>query len=79
MNAGFCEYNHERDFLRVRDFLIETFSLTEQPLNWRLERWNYARYFITPLLATDGVGEPDTGAYEAAIHRRLAERGKRHR
>jgi predicted N-acetyltransferase YhbS len=41
-------------------------------LNWRLERWNYARYFITPLLVTDGVGEPDMETYAAAI--RLFER-----
>jgi predicted N-acetyltransferase YhbS len=67
VNARFHTYDSCRDFLRIRDFLVETFSLTEQPLNWRLERWNYARYFITPLLATDGVGEPDMSAYQAAI------------
>jgi predicted N-acetyltransferase YhbS len=68
MKARFHTYEQSRDFLRIRDFLVETFSLTDSPLNWRLERWNYARYFITPLLATDGVGEPDMDAYEAAIH-----------
>ncbi len=67
MNVRGHDYNPDRDFLRVRDFLVETFSITEQPLNWRLERWNYARYFITPLLATDGVGAPDMDAYQAAI------------
>jgi predicted N-acetyltransferase YhbS len=67
MKARFCQYAHDRDFLRIRDFLAETFSLTPRPLNWRLERWNYARYFITPLLATEGVGTPDMHAYEAAI------------
>ena len=67
MNVRFHTYDPGRDFLRIRDFLVETFSLTEQPLNWRLERWNYARYFITPLLATDGVGEPDLTAYQQAI------------
>jgi predicted N-acetyltransferase YhbS len=61
------DYNPDRDFLRVRDLLVETFSLTARPLNWRLERWNYARYFITPLLATEGVGAPDMDAYAAAI------------
>ena len=60
MTIKFQTYEHDRDFLRVRDFLVETFSLTAKPLNWKLERWNYARYFITPLLATDGVGEPRT-------------------
>jgi ribosomal protein S18 acetylase RimI-like enzyme len=67
MKTAFRQYDHDRDFLRIRDFLVETFSLTAQPLNWRLERWNYARYFITPLLATDGVAEADMAAYEAAI------------
>jgi predicted N-acetyltransferase YhbS len=67
VNARFHPYNPDRDFLRIRDLLVETFSLTGQPLNWRLERWNYARYFVTPLLATDGVGEPDLSAYQAAI------------
>ena len=67
MKTRFCQYNHDRDFLRVRDFLVETFGLTQRPLNWRLERWNYARYFITPLLVTDGLGEPDMDAYAAAI------------
>jgi predicted N-acetyltransferase YhbS len=67
MTIKFHKYEPDRDFLRVRDFLVDTFSLTDKPLNWRLERWNYARYFVTPLLATDGVGEPDMSAYQAAI------------
>lgn len=67
MKTKFCIYNADRDFIRIRDFLVETFSLTKQPLNWRLERWNYARYFITPMLATHGVGEPDTQAVQKAI------------
>jgi len=60
------KYNPEGDFICVRDFLVETFSLTEKPLNWKLERWNYARYFITPMLWTEGVGEPDLGSVEVA-------------
>ncbi|MGD8625312.1 MAG: GNAT family N-acetyltransferase [Anaerolineae bacterium] len=67
MTARFYPYDPERDFIRVRDFLVETFPLTDRPLNWRLERWNYSRYFITPLLATDSVSEPDLAAYRAAI------------
>ncbi len=67
MKAILREYNPDQDFIRVRDFLDETFSLTEKPLNWKLERWNYARYFITPMLVTEEVGEPDLGAVEAAV------------
>ena len=61
-----CKYNPETDFIRVRDFLVDAFSLSEKPLNWKLERWNYARYFITPMLVTEGVGEPDLSAVETA-------------
>jgi predicted N-acetyltransferase YhbS len=66
MKTRFRKYKHDRDFPRIREVLVETFSLTDRPLNWRLERWNYACYFITPLLATEGVGEPDMSAYRAA-------------
>lgn len=61
------KYNPETDFIHVRDFLVETFSLTEKPLNWKLERWNYARYFITPMLWTEGIGEPNLQAIEEAV------------
>jgi predicted N-acetyltransferase YhbS len=61
------KYNPETDFIRVRDFLVNSFSLTEKPLNWKLERWNYARYYITPMLCTEGSGEPDLDAIEGAI------------
>jgi predicted N-acetyltransferase YhbS len=67
MSNTFIGYDAQRDFMRVRNFLVETHSLTEQPLNWRLERWNYARYFITPMLASWGLGEPDMDAYREAI------------
>jgi predicted N-acetyltransferase YhbS len=67
MKTNFRKCNHEQDFLRIRDFLVETFFMFDKPLNWRLERWNYARCFITPLLATDGLGEPDLEAYGEAI------------
>jgi ribosomal protein S18 acetylase RimI-like enzyme len=67
VNTRFHKYKHSRDFPRIRDFLVQTFSLTGRPLNWRLERWNYGSYFVTPLLATEGVGEPDMGAYRAAV------------
>ena len=67
MTTIFRKYVAGQDFLRIRDFLVETFSLTGQPLNWRLERWNYARYFITPMLATDGIGQPDAQSVQKAI------------
>jgi predicted N-acetyltransferase YhbS len=66
-NVSVRKYKHDRDFLRVRDFLVETFSVLDKPLNWRLERWNYARCFITPMLATYGHGEPDNEAVQNAF------------
>jgi predicted N-acetyltransferase YhbS len=67
MNTKQVAYNPEQDFLRVRDFLVATFGLTERPLNWRLERWNYARWFVSPMLADYGRIEPDPDAYQQAI------------
>jgi predicted N-acetyltransferase YhbS len=52
-------YRPEQDFLRIRDFLVETYQAFEKPLNWRIERWNYARYFVAPLVGTYGQEEPD--------------------
>jgi GNAT superfamily N-acetyltransferase len=54
-------YNPGRDFLRVRDFLNETYTHFSSPYNWGLERWNYARYFVAPMLGAYGteVGTPE--------------------
>jgi len=30
----------ERDFLRVRDFLVDTYTAFDAPVNWGIERWN---------------------------------------
>ncbi len=38
------EYDPDSDFLRVRDFLSITYQAFGRPLNWRIERWNWARY-----------------------------------
>jgi predicted N-acetyltransferase YhbS len=67
MKTRFRTCDHDQDFVRIRDFLVQTWSLADLPLNWRLERWNYARYFVTPMLATYGVGEPDVQAVQEAI------------
>ena len=43
------DYSPKTDFLKVRDFLVETFKLYGRPFNWMLDRWNFARYFVTPV------------------------------
>jgi hypothetical protein len=37
-------YKPEQDFLRIRDLLVDTRQAFSSPLNWGIERWNYARY-----------------------------------
>jgi predicted N-acetyltransferase YhbS len=56
-------YEPDRDFLRIRDFLNETYSSFPGPFNWGLERWNYARYFVAPMIGSCGtdVGTPGSG------------------
>jgi len=52
-------YDPTRDFLRVRDFLARTYRAFDRPLNWRIERWNYARYFEAPYLCRDEEITPE--------------------
>ena len=58
MTARLRKYKPEQDFLRIRDFLVDTYQIIGKPQNWRLERWNYARYFVAPRLGAYGQGEP---------------------
>ncbi len=51
------KYEPEPDFVRVRDFLAHTYQAFGRPLNWRIERWNYARYFVAPMLGAFGQAE----------------------
>jgi len=42
-------YDPSKDFLRIRDFLIDTFTLYKRPFNWLIDRWNFVRYFGVPV------------------------------
>ena len=42
-------YVPETDYLRVRQFLIDTFALYGYHYNWGIERWNFCRYFVAPI------------------------------
>ena len=55
MEVSMHKYNHGQDFLPVRDFLADTYALLDKPVNWRIERWNYARYHVIPM-----IGVPST-------------------
>jgi len=61
MTARSRIYNPDRDFLRIRDFLNQTYAAFPGPYNWGLERWNYARYFVAPMLGAYGT---ETGGDE---------------
>ena len=30
------------DFIKIRDFLVETYARFQRPINWTLERWNFS-------------------------------------
>ena len=58
MKAKRIRFDFDRDFLRVRDFLSTTFSHYQSSVNWRIERWEYTFYFVSPLLANWGEDPP---------------------
>ncbi len=67
MKVKYRKYEPERDFLRVRDMLVQTFRAFEKPINWTFERWNYARYFAAPMLGAYGKIEDTIEKSLAAI------------
>jgi predicted N-acetyltransferase YhbS len=54
MKVRLRRYEPETDFFRIRDFLVKTYPASGELLNWRIERWNYARHFVAPYLGTSG-------------------------
>lgn len=64
MTPKLVPYNPERDFLRVRDFLVRTYSRFDAPVNWGIERLNYARYFVAPMLGAYGT---DDGSLQGSL------------
>jgi len=66
MKARRKVYEPDHDFLRIRDFLKQTYASFPGPFNWGIERWNYARYFVAPMLGADpGNPRDDTGERRA--------------
>lgn len=63
MPAAYRPYTSD-DMLRVRDMLIDAHDACDPPITWRLERWEYARYFVAPML-----GDPDPAVSAANIRR----------
>jgi predicted N-acetyltransferase YhbS len=42
-------YTGDDDFMRIRQFLIDTYGLYQRPFNWLIDRWNFCRYHVIPL------------------------------
>ncbi len=42
-------YDPDTDYLRIRDFLVDTFALYQRPFNWLIDRWNFCRYCVIPI------------------------------
>jgi ribosomal protein S18 acetylase RimI-like enzyme len=49
MTTNVRPYDSSTDYLRIRDFLIDTFALYQGPFNWLIDRWNFCRYFVLPV------------------------------
>ncbi|MDH4156292.1 MAG: GNAT family N-acetyltransferase [candidate division Zixibacteria bacterium] len=49
MKTSFKTYSPGYDFMRIRQFLIDTFALYQRPFNWLIDRWNFCRYFVVPV------------------------------
>ena len=65
MPAVFRKFNYNNDFLRVRDFLIQTYKIFQKPINWRIERWEYAFHFVVPYFSNwDGIDPSQEKAYQ---------------
>jgi len=62
MKTQFRQYIPATDFLQVRDLLVHTFPLFGTLSNWRIERWNYTRYFTAAML-----GDPNPAIRAANI------------
>ena len=63
------------DFLAVRDMLSEEYAHYGREISWRIERWNYARHFVAPMLAHYGLSaQRATAAEPSQAHRRPAAR-----
>jgi len=67
MTVTFRKYRPDTDFLRVRALLVDTHETLGRFCNWGIERWNYARYFVMPMMGAYGLEEPSVEASREAI------------
>lgn len=46
MSSKLRKFIFAEDFMKVRDFLCDTYTVRKSNFNWTIERWNYARFFV---------------------------------
>jgi ribosomal protein S18 acetylase RimI-like enzyme len=49
MQTTLRPYDPNTDYARIREFLIDTFTLYQKPFNWLIDRWNFCRYCVIPI------------------------------
>jgi predicted N-acetyltransferase YhbS len=49
METTLRAYDGDTDFMRIRQFLIDTFGVYGRPFNWLIDRWNFCRYCVVPI------------------------------
>jgi ribosomal protein S18 acetylase RimI-like enzyme len=69
MAAMLKSYDGDRDFMRIRNFLVETFSQYQRPFNWLIDRWNFVRYFGIPYHTFYNTSYMGVPAYPRRSHR----------
>ena len=84
MKILFKEYDHSKDFFKIRDFLQQTYNDEGELINWTIERWNYAVYFIRDMFElsmeewskTIGIWETEEGEIVSLILNEAVGRGE---
>ncbi len=49
MQTNLKSYDPTTDYMRIQEFLIETFTLYQRPFNWLIDCWNFCRYVVVPI------------------------------
>ncbi|TYB94796.1 MAG: GNAT family N-acetyltransferase [Kosmotoga sp.] len=48
MRARQRSYVPEKDYMKIRDLIIESYALYNGPFNWLIDRWNFCRFQVIP-------------------------------
>ncbi|MCE7748203.1 MAG: GNAT family N-acetyltransferase [Candidatus Heimdallarchaeota archaeon] len=84
MKIDFKSYDHDKDFSRIKDFLQQTYVDDGDLINWTIERWNYAAFFIRDMFEftiekwseTIGIWENEEGEIVSLVLNEAVGRGE---